>query len=72
MDTNSDPNQVDFAIPGNDDAANSIEAVVKTVADAIAEGLSERKSGKEKIVEEKAEAIEGKKDEAAKKEEAKA
>ena len=48
VDTNANPNDVDFAIPGNDDAAKSIELIVKSMADAIAEGLAERKAGKAK------------------------
>ncbi|MBX3102354.1 MAG: 30S ribosomal protein S2 [Bacteroidetes bacterium] len=48
VDTNSDPNQVDFPIPGNDDAAKSIELITKAITDAIIEGLEERKLTKEK------------------------
>lgn len=48
VDTNANPKDVDFAIPGNDDAAKSVELIVKTMADAIAEGLAERKAGKSK------------------------
>lgn len=47
VDTNSDPRQVDYAIPSNDDASKSIEKIVSSVADAIVSGLSERKAGKE-------------------------
>ncbi|MDP4189123.1 MAG: 30S ribosomal protein S2, partial [Bacteroidota bacterium] len=47
-DTNSNPNTVDFPIPGNDDASNSIAIIVTAAADAIHEGLEERKSEKEK------------------------
>lgn len=43
VDTNSNPNLVDFPIPANDDASKSIGVIVKAVCDAIAEGLSERK-----------------------------
>lgn len=64
VDTNSDPNEVDFAIPANDDASGSIELIVSAVADAIAEGLQERKASKGKDVEAAAEAVEGKMDEA--------
>ena len=46
VDTNSDPNQVDFAIPGNDDASKSIGLIVNYVAGAIKEGLEERKQAK--------------------------
>lgn len=54
IDTNADPTAVDFAIPGNDDATAAIEVIVKAFSDAVVEGLSERKAGKDK--EEKAEA----------------
>lgn len=47
VDTNSDPNQVDFAIPANDDAAKSIHYVTRYIANSISEGLSERKLDKE-------------------------
>jgi len=47
VDTNSDPNVVDFAIPANDDASKSIEVVVGAMIDAIKEGLSERKTDKD-------------------------
>jgi len=43
VDTNSDPTNVDFVIPANDDASKSIELILGTVCDAIAEGLEERK-----------------------------
>ncbi len=45
VDTNSDPRQVDYVIPSNDDASKSIEAIMSVVSEAIIEGLSERKSG---------------------------
>ncbi len=48
VDTNSDPTKVDFAIPSNDDASKSIAVVVDRVAQAIMEGISERKTDKEK------------------------
>ncbi|MGB0881012.1 MAG: 30S ribosomal protein S2 [Polaribacter sp.] len=48
VDTNSDPRLVDFVIPANDDASKSIDKVLSFVTDAIAEGLSDRKAGKEK------------------------
>lgn len=56
VDTNANPKDVDFAIPGNDDASNAIEVIVKAMADAVAEGLAERKAGKAKEDEEQAEA----------------
>lgn len=46
-DTNTDPSQVDFAIPANDDATKSISLIVDTIAKAIEEGLSERKMDKD-------------------------
>ncbi|MFT4594976.1 MAG: small subunit ribosomal protein S2 [Bacteroidia bacterium] len=48
VDTNANPKDVDFCIPGNDDAAKSVELIVRTMADAVAEGLAERKSAKGK------------------------
>jgi small subunit ribosomal protein S2 len=47
VDTNSDPNQVDFPIPANDDAAKSIFLIVDAVCKAMEEGLSERKMDKD-------------------------
>ncbi len=43
VDTNSNPENVDFMIPANDDASKSIEVIVSACCDAIAEGLEERK-----------------------------
>ncbi|MBR1733538.1 MAG: 30S ribosomal protein S2 [Alloprevotella sp.] len=43
VDTNSDPNNVDFVIPANDDAKQSIEVILDACCAAIAEGLEERK-----------------------------
>jgi len=43
VDTNSDPNNIDFVIPANDDASSSIEVILAAVCDAIKEGLEERK-----------------------------
>ncbi|MCP4122073.1 MAG: 30S ribosomal protein S2 [Bacteroidetes bacterium] len=48
VDTNSDPNQVDFAIPANDDASRSIDLITKYVIDAVKLGLSERNDKKGK------------------------
>src|ERR1700750_2673884 len=47
VDTNSDPNKVDFAIPSNDDAKKSIAIIVNYIAAAIAEGLTERQAAKD-------------------------
>ncbi|WP_285652016.1 30S ribosomal protein S2 [Allomuricauda sp. NBRC 101325] len=46
VDTNSDPRDIDYAIPSNDDASKSIEAILEEVTKAVAEGLEERKSEK--------------------------
>ena len=43
VDTNSDPNPIDYVIPANDDASKSIEVIVNAVCEAIKEGLEERK-----------------------------
>ena len=43
VDTNSDPNSVDFVIPANDDASKSIDIILATVCEAINEGIQERK-----------------------------
>ncbi len=53
VDTNSDPNGIDFIIPCNDDASTSISLIMEKVADAIKEGLSERKAEKDKEVTDK-------------------
>jgi small subunit ribosomal protein S2 len=46
VDTNSDPRPVDFVIPANDDASKSIDLITRTLAEAVAEGLNERKADK--------------------------
>jgi len=46
VDTNSDPREIDFVIPSNDDASKSIDKIVSRVSEAIIEGLAERKNGK--------------------------
>ena len=48
VDTNCNPNLIDFPIPGNDDATKSIALIVKTMVHAIEEGLNERKLNKDK------------------------
>lgn len=57
VDTNSNPNEVDFPIPANDDAFKSVSLLVKAFGAAIEEGLSERKKDKEeaKLSEQEAE-----------------
>ena len=59
VDTNSNPNDVDFVIPCNDDASKSIELILDTVCAAMAEGLEERKVEKidEKAADENAEEV---------------
>ncbi|SIS82041.1 SSU ribosomal protein S2P [Zobellia uliginosa] len=47
VDTNSDPRDVDYLIPSNDDASKSIDIIMTQVTNAIAEGLAERKSEKQ-------------------------
>ena len=47
VDTNSDPREVDFVIPANDDATKSIEKIMSLMVDAVQEGLQERKNEKE-------------------------
>ncbi len=48
VDTNSDPNQVEFPIPSNDDAAKSISLIINLICESIEEGLNERKMEREK------------------------
>jgi small subunit ribosomal protein S2 len=52
VDTNCDPNKVDFAVPGNDDATKSIAILTNYITAAIAEGLAERQSAKDEESEE--------------------
>jgi small subunit ribosomal protein S2 len=47
VDTNCDPNKVDFAIPANDDATKSIAIITNYIIAAIAEGLAERQASKD-------------------------
>ncbi len=47
VDTNCDPNKVDFPVPANDDATKSIAIIVNYLTAAIAEGLSERQAAKD-------------------------
>lgn len=63
VDTNSDPTNIDFVIPANDDATKSIEVILNAVCGAVAEGLEERKI--EKV---DAEAVEAQGEATAKKE----
>jgi small subunit ribosomal protein S2 len=56
VDTNCDPNKVDFSIPGNDDATKSVAIITQYITAAIAEGLAERQV--EKVEEEEEEVTE--------------
>jgi small subunit ribosomal protein S2 len=47
VDTNCDPNRVDFAVPANDDATKSIAIITNYITAAIAEGLAERQAAKD-------------------------
>lgn len=49
VDTNSDPNLVDYPIPANDDASKSIRIVTNYLTECIKEGLEERKKSKEEV-----------------------
>lgn len=48
VDTNSDPSEIDFVIPANDDASKSISLIVDIMCGAIEEGINERKNEKDK------------------------
>lgn len=52
VDTNANPNEVDFPIPANDDASKSIQIITRLMIEAIQEGLAERKLEKDKAAEE--------------------
>ena len=55
VDTNSDPTNIDFPIPGNDDASKSVQLIASEIANAIIEGTAERKREKSADEEVKAE-----------------
>ena len=55
VDTNSNPNLVDYVIPANDDASKSISAIMVAVSEGVKEALSQRKVDKEKSGNEKLE-----------------
>jgi len=48
VDTNSDPNQIDFPIPANDDASKSVQIITNYMVECIKEGLAERKTKSDK------------------------
>lgn len=60
VDTNSEPEGVDFVIPANDDASQSISLIVQIMTDAIREGLSERKVERDQEGDEKEVKVKGK------------
>ena len=66
VDTNSDPNVVDYAIPANDDASTSIALITGIITKAIEEGLAERKVDKETAAAEEKESGKSSRDEASK------
>lgn len=60
VDTNSDPNLVDFPIPANDDASKSIALILSKMVEAIEEGLTERKMDRDKRADDERDDVEGK------------
>src|SRR5665213_35283 len=62
VDTNSDPSNIDFPIPANDDATKSISLVTGIIIQAVIEGLEERKREKEDEAEKEAAAVKAKAD----------
>jgi small subunit ribosomal protein S2 len=51
VDTNSNPNLVDFPIPANDDASKSVAVITRYLTEAIKEGLAERDKAKAELAE---------------------
>lgn len=51
LDTNADPDEVDYRIPGNDDAIRAVSLLTRVIADAAAEGLLARNSRRQKDAE---------------------
>ena len=70
VDTNSDPSNIDFPIPANDDATKSIQLISDIIIKAVQEGLDERKREKEEETEKEAAAAKAKADAPESKEEA--
>ncbi len=54
LDTNADPDEVDYRIPGNDDAIRAVALLTRVIADAVAEGLLERSSARKSTTGEEA------------------
>ena len=61
VDTNSDPNQVDYPIPANDDASKSITIITKAIVEAVKEGQNEHRKDKENKKNKKDAPVESKK-----------
>ena len=57
VDTNTNPNLIDFPIPANDDASKSIALIVGKMVDAIEEGITERKNNKDLVQDEEEEEV---------------
>ena len=57
VDTNTNPNLIDFPIPANDDASKSIALIVGKMVEAIEEGITERKNNKDLVQEEEEEEV---------------
>ena len=62
VDTNTNPNLIDFPIPAKDDASKSIALIVGKMVDAIEEGITERKNNKDLIQDEEEEEVDEMKD----------
>ena len=62
VDTNTNPNLIDFPIPANDDASKSIALIVGKMVDAIEEGITERKNNKDLLPEDNEEEVDEIKD----------
>ena len=68
VDTNSNPNLIEFPIPANDDATKSIECIVEIVTNAVAEGLEEKNKAAEQKAMENAKKLKAKKEKETKEE----
>ena len=68
VDTNSDPNLVEFPIPANDDATKSIECIMEIITNAVAEGLEEKNKAIEQKAMENAKKLKAKKEKQTKEE----
>ena len=62
VDTNSNPDDIKFVIPANDDSAIAIKLIVSKITDAVKEGLNERKADKMKMEKEKTQKAQKKKE----------